>query len=57
MDTGLEKIQSLLQQVQVLVSKEKAIQHEKYRRGESFNIFKACGVNHYEVTHLQTYVF
>lgn len=51
MDTGLEKIQSLLQQVQVLVSKEKAIQHEKYRRGESFNIFKACGVNHYEVTH------
>ena len=51
MDTGLAKIQSLLQQVQVLVSKEKAIQHEKYRRGESFNIFKACGVNHYEVTH------
>ena len=32
MDTGLEKIQSLLQQVQVLVSKEKAIQYEKYRR-------------------------
>ena len=28
MDTGLAKIQSLLQQVQVLVSKEKAIQHE-----------------------------
>ena len=51
MDTGLVKIQSLLQQVQVLVSKEKAIQHEKYRRGESFNIFKVCGVNHYEVTH------
>ena len=51
MDTGLAKIQSLLQQVQVLVSKEKAIQHEKYRRGESFNIFKVCGVNHYEVTH------
>jgi hypothetical protein len=51
MDTDLETIQSLLQQVQVLVSKEKAIQDEKYRRGESFNIFKACGVNHYEVTH------
>lgn len=51
MDTGLDNIESLLHQVQVLVSKENAIQQEKYRRGESFNIFKVCGVNHYEVTH------
>ena len=51
MDTNMENLKSLLSKVDVLVSREKAIQDEKYKRGESFNIFGACGVNHYEVTH------
>ena len=51
MDTNIENLKSLLSKVDVLVSREKAIQDEKYKRGESFNIFGACGVNHYEVTH------
>ncbi len=51
MDTNIESVRSLLSELDVLVRKEKAVQEEKYRRGESFNIFRACGVNHYEVTH------
>ena len=51
MDTNMENLKSLLSKVDVLVSREKAIQDEKYKRGDSFNIFKSCGVNHYETTH------
>ena len=47
----MEKLQLLLRQLSVIVSKEQTAAQEKYLRGESFNIFEVCGVNHYEVSH------
>ena len=47
----MNKLQSLLQQISIVIAKEQATSREKFLRGESFNIFKVCGVNHYEVTH------
>ncbi len=47
----MDKLQSLLQQISKVVANEQAIYREKLLRGESFNMFEVCGVNHYEVTH------
>lgn len=47
----MEKLKSLLDQLRVIVTKEQVASNERYLRGESFNIFEVCGVNHYEVTH------
>ena len=43
--------EQLLNQIAIWSNREQMVRHEKYKRGESFNIFKACGVDHYEVTH------
>lgn len=43
----MEKLQLLLRQLSVIVSKEQTAAQEKYLRGESFNMFEVCGVNHY----------
>lgn len=51
MQMNIDSFNVLLSKIDALISREKAIQEEKYKRGESFNIFKVCGVNHYEVTH------
>ena len=47
----MEQIQSLLLELSKEVSRENTKLEEKKSRGESFNIFSVCGVNHYEVTH------
>ena len=47
----MEQLQSLLDKLSKEVSRENNKLEEKKSRGESFNIFSICGVNHYEVTH------
>lgn len=47
----MEQIRSLLLELSKEVSRENTKLEEKKSRGESFNIFSICGVNHYEVTH------
>ena len=47
----MEQIRSLLHELSKEVSRENTKLEEKKSRGESFNIFSICGVNHYEVTH------
>ena len=45
------ELEQLLNQIAIWSNREQTIRREIYKRGESFNIFKACGVDHYEVTH------
>ena len=45
------ELEQLLNQIAIWLNREQTFRREKYNRGESFNIFKACGVDHYEVTH------
>lgn len=47
----MEKLKSLLQQISIVVANEQTIFRERLARGEAFNMFEVCGVNHYEVTH------
>lgn len=47
----MEQIRSLLLELSKEISRENTKLEEKKSRGESFNIFSICGVNHYEVTH------
>lgn len=51
MDTLLENISTLLQQAEVYVARNDAARKEARLRGEAFNVFRTCGVNHYENTH------
>lgn len=41
----------LLKQVEQIVSQAKQVQEESRKRGEQFNMFWACKVNHYETSH------
>ena len=41
----------LFKQVEQIVSQAKQAQEESRKRGEQFNMFRACKVNHYENTH------
>ena len=45
------ELEQLLSQIAIWSNREQTIRQEKYKRGESFNIFKVCGVDYYEVTH------
>lgn len=45
------ELEQLLNRIAIWSNREQTVRHEKYKRGESFNIFKACGVDYYEVTH------
>ena len=47
----MEQLQKLLQDVNVILQKEKVRKEESRKRGERFNVFKMLGVAHYEVTH------
>ncbi len=41
----------LLSEIKKILIKSETKINESYSRGEQFNIFKVCGVNHYENTH------
>ena len=47
----MEKLQSLLNSVNAILQEEKIKKEESLRRGERFNMFQVCGVDHYEVMH------
>lgn len=47
----MTEINTLLNQAKLILEKSKVSQQESRLRGEQFNIFHACGVNHYETTH------
>ena len=47
----MENLQSLLNSVNAILREEKVKKEESLRRGERFNMFQVCGVDHYEVMH------
>lgn len=47
----MTKMDELLNQARLILEKVKVSRNESRLRGEQFNIFHVCGVNHYEVTH------
>ena len=47
----MEQFKKLLQEVNVILQKEKVRKEESRKRGERFNVFEMLGVAHYEVTH------
>lgn len=46
-----QKVNELLIPINAILAKSKNSQEESRLRGEQFNMFRTCGVNHYEVTH------
>lgn len=48
METQIEQV---LKEVNHLVLLKKNEDKERFRRGEQFNIFKICGIDHYELQH------
>lgn len=48
---NMEHLKKLLQEVNVILQKEKVRKEESRKRGERFNVFEMLGVAHYEVTH------
>ena len=47
----MENLESLLNSVNAILREEKIKKEESLRRGERFNMFQICGVDHYEVMH------
>lgn len=47
----MDNIQNLLNSVNAILREEKIKREESLRRGERFNMFQVCGVDHYEVMH------
>ena len=47
----MDKLQSLLNSVNAILREEKVKKEESLRRGERFNMFQVCRVDHYEVMH------
>ena len=47
----MEQLKKLLQEVNVILQKEKVRKEESRKRGERFNVFEMLGVAHYELTH------
>lgn len=47
----MTEMQELLNQAKLILEKDKVSRNESRLRGEQFNIFHVCGVNHYETTH------
>lgn len=47
----MDNIQNLLNSVNAILREEKIKKEESLRRGERFNMFQVCGVDHYEVMH------
>lgn len=51
MDAHYNNIRNLLQKGALLAAQNKVAMADSIRRGEAFNVFKVCGVNHYENMH------
>lgn len=51
MNQDLTIISGLLQRASLSVARNESARKEAYLRGEAFNIFRTCGINHYENTH------
>lgn len=49
MDTN--KLEQLLKDVNLLIKQKEWEDKERFRNGENFNIFKVCGIDHYELQH------
>lgn len=47
----MEKLKELFNDVNAILQEEKIKKEESLRRGERFNMFQVCGVDHYEVKH------
>lgn len=47
----MEKLKELFNDVNYILQEEKIKKEESLRRGERFNMFQVCGVDHYEVMH------
>lgn len=47
----MKEIQCLLNSVNSILREEKVKKEESFRRGERFNMFMICGIDHYEVMH------
>lgn len=47
----MSNIEKLLSDLNLVLQKSKVKEHESYLKGEKFNIFRVCGVDHYETTH------
>ena len=47
----MDKLQTLLNSINAILREEKVKKEESLRRGERFNMFQVCGVDHYEVMH------
>lgn len=47
----MANLNTLLTEARLILEKAKVSRNESRLRGEQFNIFHACGVNHYETTH------
>ena len=47
----MEQFKKLLQEVNVILQKDKVRKEESRKRGERFNVFEMLGVAHYELTH------
>lgn len=44
-------IQALLSEINKQIMKHDVVRNEELNRGESFNVFSLCGVDHYETSH------
>lgn len=47
----MDSLHELLVNIDAILQKEKTSKEESLRRGERFNVFQICGVDHYEVMH------
>lgn len=47
----MEKVKRLINDVHHILQEEKIKKEESLRRGERFNMFQVCGVDHYEIMH------
>ena len=46
-----DNLQKLLNEINIILNKDKVKKEESLQRGERFNIFEICGIDHYEVMH------
>lgn len=47
----INKLEQLFKEINHLVKQKEREDQERFRNGEDFNIFKVCGIDHYELQH------
>lgn len=47
----MDKLNDFINRVNIVVAKSRVAEKERFGRGELFNIFEVCGINHYELSH------